>query len=376
MAFNFLLALNLLLFVGFNAARIVLSLYALDLGATPSTVGGIVAMFYVFPLLLSWPIGILADRFSARVLLLFGTIWGAGGMLIPYFVHSPYAMYAAGAMMGLTFAFITVLGQNLVGILSAPHERTRNFSNYALTGSLCVFIAPLFAGWAIDYLGYTTACLANASLFALVIVMLAFRGQVLPKGSPRSKDTAQTSLLNSMSDRALWRVLAISSLSQLGSDLYQSFLPIYAHGIGLSASVIGTVLSAFAVGSFSVRMVMPRLVNAIGDQRLLTLAFLAGAAMFMLVPLCREPAMLALTSLVFGMAAGCTQPLSMLLVFGQSSAGRSGETVGLRLTINNLVRLVAPALFGAVGSVAGLLPVFWINAVLMSGASLLTRLKK
>ena len=86
--------------------------------------------------------------------------------------------------------------------------------------------------------------------------------------------------------------------------------------------------------------------------------------------------MLALTSLVCGISAGCSQPLSMLQVFNQSAAGRAGETVGLRLTINNLGRIIAPALFGALGTVAGLLPVFWINALPMGGGGLLTRLKK
>lgn len=376
MPINFLLSVNLLVFVAINAARIVLSLYALDLGASPSTVGGILSMFFVFPLLISWPIGMLADRFSARGMLLVGTACGAGAMLIPYFVQSPYALYAVGALVGVTIAFMTVLGQNLVGILSAPHERTRNFSNYTLTGSLCVFIAPLSAGFAIDHLGHANACLAITALLVLAMLMLTFWGHILPRNSQRSHNAPKTSLVETLSDRALWRVLALSSLSQLGSDLYQAFLPIYAHGIGLSASVIGSVLAAFALGSFSVRIIMPRLVNAVGDKRLLSLSFLAGAAMFILVPLCTEPVMLALTSLVFGMAAGCSQPLSMLMVFNQSAAGRAGETVGLRLTINNLGRIVAPALFGALGTVAGLLPVFWINALLMSGGGLLTRLKK
>ena len=376
MAINFLLAVNLLVFVAINAARIVLSLYALDLGASPSTVGGILSMFFVFPLLISWPIGMLADRFSARGMLLAGTACGTGAMLIPYFVHSTYALFAVGALVGVTIAFMTVLGQNLVGILSAPHERTRNFSNYTLTGSLCVFIAPLSAGFAIDHLGHANACLAITALLVLAMVMLAFWGHVLPRNSQSSRTAPKTGLMQTLSDRALWRVLAISGLSQLGSDLYQAFLPIYAHGIGLSASVIGSVLAAFALGSFSVRIIMPRLVNAIGDRRLLLLSFLAGAGAFILVPLCEGPALLALTSLVFGMSAGCSQPLSMLQVFNQSAAGRAGETVGLRLTINNLGRIIAPALFGALGTVAGLLPVFWINALLMGGGGLLTRLKK
>ena len=78
MAINLILALNVLVFVGVTAARIVFSLYALELGANAAGVGAILAMMYLFPLLLSWPIGVLADRFGSRWLLA-GGAFGCGG---------------------------------------------------------------------------------------------------------------------------------------------------------------------------------------------------------------------------------------------------------------------------------------------------------
>src|SRR4051812_22324147 len=75
-------------FLGFScisAARVVLSLYALNVGAQPVEVGVLVAMFYLFPLLFSWPIGALSDRIKPQWPLLFGALGGALGMLIPYF---------------------------------------------------------------------------------------------------------------------------------------------------------------------------------------------------------------------------------------------------------------------------------------------------
>ena len=57
-----------------------------------------------------------------------------------------------------------------------------------------------------------------------------------------------------------------------------------------------------------------------------------------------------------------------MLMFSSAEAGRSGATVGLRLTVNNIARLLGPAVFGAMGAVAGLLAVFWINGALMATA--------
>ena len=108
-------------FLGFtciSAARVVLSLFALDLGAQPLAVGVLVAMFYAFPLLFSWPIGALSDRVAPRWPLLFGALCGACGMLVPYFARTMTGMYVAAAMSGLALAILHVLAQNLVGILS------------------------------------------------------------------------------------------------------------------------------------------------------------------------------------------------------------------------------------------------------------------
>ncbi|MEO8386653.1 MAG: MFS transporter, partial [Betaproteobacteria bacterium] len=112
-----------------TAARVLLSLYALNLGAQPSAVGILVATYFAFPLLLSWPVGKLSDRVGSRWLLVFGTVCGAGGMLLPFFVRSMPALYFAGMMVGLSFVFSNVLLQNLVGTLSKPEDRVKNFSN-------------------------------------------------------------------------------------------------------------------------------------------------------------------------------------------------------------------------------------------------------
>ena len=50
--------------------------------ASASAVGLLVATFYAFPLVLSWPVGVLADRLGSRGLLVCGAFCGAAGMAI------------------------------------------------------------------------------------------------------------------------------------------------------------------------------------------------------------------------------------------------------------------------------------------------------
>ena len=58
---------------------------------------------------------------------------------------------------------------------------------------------------------------------------------------------------------------------------------------------------------------------------------------------------------------------------GKLKSGRSGATLGLRLTVNNLMRAIGPPAFGLIGTAFGLLSVFWINAVMMGAGGVLSR---
>jgi len=73
-------------FCSINAARVTFSLYALHMQASPTAVGLLVGTFYVFPVLISWPVGRYSDRVGSRGLLLTGAAFGIAAMLIPFFV--------------------------------------------------------------------------------------------------------------------------------------------------------------------------------------------------------------------------------------------------------------------------------------------------
>ncbi len=365
-------ALTLIGFVGVNAARVVLQLYGLELGATPTEVGILVALYYVCPLLLSLPAGAWGDRYGPRWPLLFSSVCGTCGLIIPYFVHTLPALYIAATLSGLSFAFFLVIVQNLVGILSAPEKRAQNFGNFSLVGATANFIGPLVAGFSIDHFGYPIACIIAAALALATGAMLLIWGQALPAGgghhaAPRAR------IMDTLTDPPVVRILAIGSLVQLGTDLFQFYIPVYGVGIGLSASAIGSLLAIFAAASFIVRFALPRLVKRLGEDRLLAYSFGLAAVGFALIPLFHNLALLALVSFLFGLGTGCGQPLATMMMFSRAADGRSGEALGLRLTANNLIRVIAPAVFGVVVSAFGLPPVFYINAAMMGAGAFISR---
>ncbi len=365
--------LMLFCFSSVSAARVILSLFALNLGAQPSAVGILFATFYAFPLVLSWPVGALSDRMGSRWLLLFGAICGSCGMLIPYFFRALPALYVAGLTIGLSFTCYNVLLQNLVGLLSTTHDRTRNFSNSSMVGATTLLIGPLIGGFAIDHSGHAIACLYGAALALTATAMLVAWGDVLPGG--RGHALPRGSIRDMLTDPGMLRILLTSSLVQMGQDLFQFYVPIYGHGIGLSASAIGAVLASSAGAYFVVRIIMPRIIARLGEEALLGYSFYVAAAGFMLVPFFRSEFALAVVAFMFGCGMGCGQPITTMLLFSRSAEGRSGETFGLRQTTNNVVRVTSPTVFGFIASAFGLLSVFGLSALMMGIGGMLTRPK-
>ena len=371
MSINLILALSLFNMTGVRAGRVLLALYALKLGAQPLAVGILAATFSVFPGVLSWPIGILGDRIGSRWPLMFGTAGLGFGVLAPYFFPGLPALFVAAAMIGVSFAFYNVSLQNLIGLLSKPHERSKNFSNFGLAQAIASFSGPLLVGFGIDHAGYGITCLYLALFSLAPVAMLLIWGRALPGGTRGS--ALGGSVLHTLKDPGLWRVLATGSLVVTGVELFQFYVPVYGHAIELSASAIGFILAMFSAAAFVVRLAMPALLARVSQEKVLAYSFYLAAASLVLMPLFKGVVVLALISFLFGLGMGCGQPITMTLAFSNSVQGRSGEIMGLRVTINNLTRVIVPVLFGSLGSAFGLFAVFWINALVLGSGGLLMR---
>ncbi|MCX5763021.1 MAG: MFS transporter, partial [Gemmatimonadetes bacterium] len=80
-----------------------------------------------------------------------------------------------------------------------------------------------------------------------------------------------------------------------------------------------------------------------------------------------EPDLLGFLSVLLGLVLGMTQPLVMALVHNHTPTGRAGAAVGLRGVIINSSQTFMPILFGAVGSIMGMTPVFVVVAAVLMG---------
>jgi MFS family permease len=357
----------------FRASKVLVSLFAIELGASQFMIGVMIAMYSLLPALLALYVGKLTDRLGVRLPMLIGSLGVTAGLLLPWMFESMAALYASAALIGVSHMMANVSAQNLVGSLGAAEDRTRNFSNYALVMAIGSFFGPLAGGISIDYFGHARSYFYMAALPLVPVLLLAFTREV--GRGPRVKSEEEQAVLSTslLAIPALRRTLIASAMAVTGQDLFQFYMPIYGHSVGLSASAIGMVLGMFGVSAFFVRIGLPVLVKRWGSDAVFNGSLYVSAVAFTLFPFFTSAVALSLVALVCGLGMGCAQPVTLMLVFSRAPEGRSGEALGMRVTINQFTHIVVPILFGSIGSVFGVAPVFAANALILAGGGWLNR---
>lgn len=359
----------------FSGSRMVMSLYALELGANQFTIGVLMALYAVCPLFFAIYAGRLADRLGPRGPMMAGTAGMGLAMLLPPLFPGLAALYVSALLIGSSFHFFFVSVHGTTGGVGGPENRARNYALVSLGFSTAGLIGPFTSGFAIDHLGHLNAY-RLLSLFTVVPLLLMWlKPAFLPKAVKSTGDTSKHRVLD------LWRMPKLrgafiaSGILSAAWDLFQFYFPIYGHSIGLSASVIGSVLAVFALATFIVRTLLPAWARRSGEAQVLVCGIFIAAAAFVLFPFFSNPWMLATVAFLLGLGVGSGQPMSMSLIYALAPAGRASEAAGLRVMVNNVAHLAIPLFFGSVGTAFGFVPVFISNAAMLAAGGAFLRAK-
>ena len=362
--------LSVLQNISLRGGRMLVSLSALAAGATPFQVGVLAAMFAALPLVLAVYAGRVSDRIGVVRPIVGGALTMAVGLLTPLAWPGYGGLLAAAALVGLGQIFFHVSIHNLIGAFGDGEARTRNFATFSLGASIAAFIGPSLAGFSIDKAGFAATSGLLAAIVVVPAAMLLARPSIVPEGARAPKEKPSGSSRDLLREPGLVRTLVMSGVTLTGIELFSFYFPVYGRSIDLSATAIGLVMSSYAVAAFIVRLGMPRATRAWTELGVLTASLFMAGVTYMLVPLVSSALLLAGVAFLLGIGLGCAQPLTILLTYNHAPPGRSGEALGLRLTVNKLTQIAVPLAFGALGSAFGLFPVFFANgAFLLAGGA-------
>ena len=370
-----LLVLSSIAFITMKGSRILMTLYAVDLGAGPFETGILFALYGLFPFLLAIAAGRLADRFDNRLLIYWGLSTYTVSLVLPYFFPSLAMLYVIAPLWGFTSMLWVVATQNFVGVLSTAETRTRNFSYYSLGESTGSVIGPIAVGLSIDTLSHQPTFLLVAIIPVICGLTVAFKRDLFPPTAiVSSGEQAPRNMKDLLALPAMRNALLSNAAVMTGLDLFNLYMPLYGHSLSFSATTIGLIMGAFGAAAFVTRLFIPPITRRYGVRAMLAGAFIISGAAFMTFPLTTSAPLLAAGAFVLGLGLGCGQPLSMILAFNAGPPGRSAEAISMRLAVSYGAHVFVPPAFGVIGAaVGGVAAIFWTCAAVMGCGSWINR---
>ncbi|KQT10272.1 MFS transporter [Ramlibacter sp. Leaf400] len=351
--------------------RLATPLLALRSGYSEAAVGVLLALFALTQVFLALPAGRYADRHGLRRPFGWASLAATVGCsLAVAFPIFPVLCVAALLTGGATGAASIALQRHVGRAAEGPTQLKQVFSWLAIGPAFSNFLGPFAAGVAIDSGGFRVAFLLMSVLPVIAWFWVRNAKELPPvERPPGTREAAAWDLLR---DQGFRRLLLVNWFLSSCWDVHTFVVPVLGHERGLSASVIGTILGAFAIAAVVVRVIMPAVAAYLREWAVLTGALACTAVLFLIYPLLDSALAMGLCSVLLGIALGSVQPMIMSTLHQITPEHRHGQALALRLMAINASSVAMPILFGAAGAVIGISGVFWATALLAVGGTRLS----
>jgi MFS family permease len=366
--------------------RMAAPLLALREGYSALAVGVLLALFALTQVFLALPSGRYADLHGIRRPVRWSVLAASAGALLAFaFPVFPVLCLSALLTGGATGTASIALQRHVGRAAQNATELKRVFGWLSLGPAISNFLGPFLAGMLIDHANYLVGGVgADLSSFRVAFLVLALmplvtwwcvrhaheiRTSPVPNDGPRH-------VMDLLRQPMMRRLLLVNLLLSSCWDVHTFVVPVIGHERDLSASVIGSILGAFALAAAAVRLTMPWLAAHLRERVVISGAMILTALVLAIYPFMDSALAMGGCSVLLGLALGSVQPMIMSTLHQITPAHRQGEALGLRQMSINGSSVFMPMLFGTLGAVVGVSVVFWfVAAAVGAGSQIAWRLR-
>lgn len=341
--------------------RLIAPLLALERGYNISSIGILLSLFALSQVLLALPSGHYADQNGFRkpfLISIFSAIFGiAVAFIWPDFFSLCVAAFLTGGACGTTIIIL----QRYAGKFASDALALKKICGWLSIGPvIAIFIGPLLAGFIIDNFGFRIAIGAMLVPLMLSTVLVLSTKKENSRINVSQENVRESKILTFLKNREIQKLFLVDWLLACCWDIHAFLLPIFGYEKGLSATSIGTILGFFAVSAFMIRLLLPCLVNFLDEWQLIMSSMIATVLLFSIYPFMSSAFGMTLCALALGLSLGLVQPMVMSLLHQMTPADQQGQAVGVRQMIANSSSVSMPVVFGSLGAILGITPIFWI----------------
>jgi predicted MFS family arabinose efflux permease len=347
--------------------RMAAPLWALKEGFSAAAVGVLLALFALMQVFLALPAGRYADAHGLKKPVGFAIIMASSGALLATaFPHFATLCVAALCVGGATGIASIALQRHVGRAAENPLQLKQVFSWLSIGPAASNFLGPFSAGLLIDFAGFRAAFFMMALLPLVTWFWIRHTTELPPV---EVKKEAKKKAWDLLQEPLMRRLMLVNWLLSSCWDVHTFVVPILGHERGYSASVIGTILGAFAIAAAAVRLLLPVLAHSLREWAVITVAMVLTALLFAVYPLMPTALSMGVCSVFLGFTLGCVQPMIMSTLHQITPEDRHGEALGLRLMAINGSSVLMPMLFGLAGAVVGVAGLFWVTGACVGAGS-------
>jgi MFS family permease len=366
-AFSWLIATMICVHACMATTRVTASLWVLNQGYGEASVGMLLSLFAVAPIVLSLWAGRLADRHGFHRPVAIGVSLAFVGALLPLLLQQLWAIATGCLLCGGAVSVAAVALQREAGLMAEePGELKKIFSWMALGPAMSNALSPIIAGLLIDHVGMTAAF-----GFATALPVLAWAlARKVPRNPPEvfTRSFRQPAAWDLFRLPAYRRLLIVNLALSAGWDAHSFVVPVVGHARGLSASSIGVVLGSFATAATIVRLAIVRFADDLDEAKALRTAMTVAMLTFMAYAWLPGTLGLMCGSALLGVALGSVQPMVLAMLHRATPPERHGQALGLRMLTLNGATVGMPVGFGMLAAATALTAPMWVMAAALLAA--------
>ncbi len=353
-----------LVMVGFGIIIPVLPFYAEEMGASPTELGLLMAVYSLTQLIFAPMWGRISDRIGRKPVIMIGIFGLSLSFWLMAIASSLLMLFAARIIGGTLSAANMPTVMAYASDITSEEDRGKGMGIIGASIGLGFIFGPAIGGVFSDISLQLPFIVAGASSLLTFLIVMVFLKESLSLDGQDEQTTSKASLRQTLQGpiSILFFLQLFVSLSLSG--LEATFAYFAAEKAGLGTVELGYIFMIMGLAGAIVQGgLVGRLTKRFGEGAVIQIGILVSAIGFLLILFVDNFATAAIFLTVFGIGNGVIRPSVSSLLTKRSKTGY-GSTTGFLSSFDSLGRIIGPPLGGWLFSVMIGLP--YISGILLS----------
>ncbi|MEK5440556.1 MULTISPECIES: MFS transporter [unclassified Fredinandcohnia] len=366
-ALPILFAVMFLVYVGFGIIIPVIPFYAEDLGASPTELGLLMAVYSLMQFLFAPMWGRISDRIGRKPVIMIGIFGLAVSFFLMALSTELWMLFAARIIGGFLSAANMPTVMAYAADITSEEDRGKGMGVIGASIGLGFIFGPAIGGiFSKTNLHMPFYIAGTLSLLTFFLVMIVLK-ESLSKEQRHPKDRKRTGLLKALNgpESVLFFLSLFITLSLSG--LEATFAYFAAEKAGLGTTELGYIFMIMGLAGAIVQGgLVGRLTKQFGEGFVIQIGIFVSAVGFFLILFTKDFVTAAIYLTIFGVGNGIIRPAVSALLTKRSKTGH-GSVTGLLSSFDSLGRILGPILGGLLYTISMGLP--YISGIFLSAVA-------